>query len=363
MKVFTSTTALALAAVASTVSASSKITFKNTCTKQVDLYDNHSLIPLAPGATSERTLNDGYMGIFRDGTSPQATLAEFTLAGGKTWFDISIIPTGNGIGPEYCPSLDECKRFTGGVGYNTAMQIAPLSGINGAHCRVLTCLNDGCDDAYQFPKDDTKTHNCPDGTEFIITFCPGGAGGATPAPTTQPPTTAPPTTQPPTTAPPTTVPPTSLPPKSSVPPSAAPNSTAPVYKLRSINGGSASAEGETTTETETEKDAEAGVLENDVVSIETPAPVGTVAAPEETPTTGDESTTVGGQTGVTETNTQSSGGSASPVGTVMAVLLAVAAVAGVAVIVVMRRKKAELDAMDDKSPVTTMRNQCNTVTL
>lgn len=100
---------------------------------------------------------------------------------------------------EFCGSLDECKKNSqSGKGFNVAVQVTPLSNTNGANCAQLTCLEDGCKDAYLFPKDDIKTHSCPIATDFKLTFCPGGAGQAaetkapasTPAATTKAPTAA-----------------------------------------------------------------------------------------------------------------------------------------------------------------------------
>ncbi|KAI9915137.1 hypothetical protein PsorP6_007728 [Peronosclerospora sorghi] len=60
--------------------------------------------------------------------------------------------------PGDCSSLEECKALTGGTGFNTPMQIAPSG------CTTVTCLEDGCADAYQFPKHDCKKHACSDTT-------------------------------------------------------------------------------------------------------------------------------------------------------------------------------------------------------
>ncbi|ETL80784.1 hypothetical protein, variant, partial [Phytophthora nicotianae] len=227
MQIQASVAALSLALVAFTAEASVPVTVYNQCSENVDLYDNSAVETIAPGGTTSRTLAEGFSGMFRNGVSSQATLAEFAVTGGFLWYDISIIPTGT-VGPGYCGSLEECKAVTGGTGYNTPMQIAPSG------CQTVTCLQDGCADAYQYPKDDTKTHACSDTTSVVLTFCPGGSGGSTPstydstqqqqqqqqqqqemtpAPTTAPPTQPPtqaPTTQPPTEAP-TTQPPTQPP--------------------------------------------------------------------------------------------------------------------------------------------------------
>jgi cobalamin biosynthesis Mg chelatase CobN len=64
---------------------------------------------------------------------------------------------------------------TGGTGFNVAMQIVPSSGggtSSSETCRVLSCLEDGCEDAYQFPDQDARTHSCGAGIEFQVVFCP-----------------------------------------------------------------------------------------------------------------------------------------------------------------------------------------------
>ncbi|POM79657.1 Carbohydrate-binding protein [Phytophthora palmivora] len=145
--------------------------------------------------------------MFRNGASAQATLAEFSVTGGYTWYDISIIPTGSS-GPGNCASLEECKEVTGGTGFNNPMQIASLG------CDTVTCLADGCADAYQYPSDDSKTHSCVDTASVTLTFCPDGSSSSTTTTTT--PATAAPTsaapTEPPTTAPVTLAPVTDAPP-------------------------------------------------------------------------------------------------------------------------------------------------------
>ncbi|KAF1319990.1 hypothetical protein FI667_g12664, partial [Globisporangium splendens] len=178
------------------------VTIKNSCSESIQLWDNAVVQTMSPGATATRDLPIGFHGMFRAGVNPQATLAEFAVEGGFLWYDISIIPTGPKSGPEYCPSLQACKDLTGGVGYNMPMQIAPSG------CQTVTCMSDGCVDAYQYPKDDTKTHACPMSNPVTVTFCPGGSGGSqssTPTPTTQAPTPQP-TTQAPTPVPTTQAP-------------------------------------------------------------------------------------------------------------------------------------------------------------
>lgn len=301
---------LLVAVVASTASATT-VFFKNLCDDEVELYDNRVVVPLAPGAGSERFLPMGFMGIFRHGKDPRATLAEFTMEDGKAWYDISIIPTNtNGRGPDLCSSLDACKAHTGGGwGYNIQMEMHPHTNQNGAYCRTLTCMHDGCDDAYQFPKDDTKTHNCPYGTNFDVVFCPGGTGGQTPPPT-EPPTPEPTTPEPTTPA----------------PTNATEERSMDDLFDSSLGGGSQSIAGE-----------------EESATIDAPAPTVTTKAPTPSPTA-TEAPTV-------EANTQAEASSGSATATVFLVLGGVAAVAGIAMIVVIRRKKAALDAMEDKNSI------------
>jgi hypothetical protein len=329
---------LLAAALVATVNGTT-IYVKNSCEYKVDFYDNRGVVAMQPGDTLSRTLPLGYQGMFRNGVSPQATLAEWTMDGGKAWFDISIIPTGNGKGPEYCPSLAACKALTGGTGYNTPMQLAPRSGQNGAHCRTLTCMNDGCDDAYQFPKDDTKTHNCPYGTDFDMTFCPGGKGGQTPAPTTPAPTTPAPTTPAPTTPAPTTPAPTTPAPTTPAPTTPEPTTPAPSTPAP-------------TNATEIGGEAK---LESSVVDFDTASKNDVAApAPEIEASEAPAAVTVTGATDApaVEANVKSGeSSSGGATGVVLLVLGAVAAVAAVAMIVVIRRKKAELEEMDDKDSI------------
>ncbi|KAG7387576.1 hypothetical protein PHYPSEUDO_013970 [Phytophthora pseudosyringae] len=167
-----------LAGAASTASAI-PVNFYNHCNAAIELYNNTNTEVINPGCSTTRYLEEGFSGMFRNGWNPQATLAEFSVSWGFLWYDISIIPTGPQSGPGNCSSLDDCKKLTSGVGFNTPMQIAP------AGCATVTCLADGCVDAYQYPTDDWKTHACPDTTPSVdVTFCPGGsADAATPAPT------------------------------------------------------------------------------------------------------------------------------------------------------------------------------------
>ncbi|KAE9117453.1 hypothetical protein PF005_g9381 [Phytophthora fragariae] len=142
---------LALAALA-TATQATPLTIQNQCAESIALYDNSATETIASGGSTTRTLSSGFNGMFRNSANAQATLAEFSITGGYTWYDISIIPTGSS-GPGNCASLEECKEVTGGTGFNTPVQIAPSG------CTTVTCLEDGCADAYQYPSDDDKTHS------------------------------------------------------------------------------------------------------------------------------------------------------------------------------------------------------------
>ncbi|ETI33731.1 hypothetical protein F443_19602 [Phytophthora nicotianae P1569] len=408
MQIQASVAALSLALVAFTAEASVPVTVYNQCSENVDLYDNSAVETIAPGGTTSRTLAEGFSGMFRNGVSSQATLAEFAVTGGFLWYDISIIPTGT-VGPGYCGSLEECKAVTGGTGYNTPMQIAPSG------CQTVTCLQDGCADAYQYPKDDTKTHACSDTTSVVLTFCPGGSGGSTPstydstqqqqqqqqqqemtpaptttapptqpptqAPTTQPPTEAPttqpptqppteaPTTQPPTeaptqppteapTQPPTEAPtqppteaPTQAPTEAPTPtPTETPTATTVTPELTTETPSTPEVQYASSNSTSNDEEQEAAtvapskVTKTGTTTAATPAPVAQVISAPSTSTSSKSSNDN------TETaNTQASADNGTDSGTYIATGLGgCAVIAAVAVVAVARKKKKELDATEGK---------------
>lgn len=123
-------------------------------------------------------------------------MAEFAVVGSSAWYDISAIPPG----PGNCKSFADCKAMTGKKGFNVPMSITPK--INSGtkvptECKAITCTAEGCTDAYLYPSDDLKTHNCPTtGVEFTVAFCPNGSSSASSSTTTTPAstTTAPATT-------------------------------------------------------------------------------------------------------------------------------------------------------------------------
>ncbi|KAG3161661.1 hypothetical protein PI126_g6362 [Phytophthora idaei] len=129
-----------------------EVTLVNSCSESIDVFDSKTTETLQEGGTSTRTVSPGGAYV--------------------------IIPTGEKQGPGNCGSLEECMDVTGGIGFNVAMSIEP-SQTDGSRCVSLTCMENGCSDAYQYPADDTKTHSCPSSVDFTVTFCPGGSSGAT----------------------------------------------------------------------------------------------------------------------------------------------------------------------------------------
>ncbi|KAE8988230.1 hypothetical protein PR003_g22725 [Phytophthora rubi] len=314
---------------------------------------------VAAGGTTTKSISAGSAShVLKWGTGAQATLGEFSGEGGKVWYDISIIPTGPKSGPEYCESLQACKDLTGGVGFNVAMQITPHSQ-DGSRCVELTCMADGCADGYQFPKDDTKTHTCPLSTDFDLTFCPGGTGGATPAPQTQPPTQAP--TQAPTTQPPTPTPtPTPTPSQGQT---SATGSTPGSHSNGSA--GQYQNENENQDQTQSSKSAsaasasqaEAGVKQNskNLRQVGTKHVSGTVtqAAQSTEETIGQTPSAASKEDGVQKVTNRNGedGGNSTPY-----VVLSVGGFVGMvaaAAIFVVRKKKAMLDELESKTPHST----------
>lgn len=175
--------ALAAATLAATASAFT-IGFDNKCSYEIDLYTREGGVytdaqeTIAVGGSCSKTLGKGFEGHFRHGESVAATLVEFATKGdyALAWYDISIIPPSLEAGWEYCSSLEECKEHSPyGVGYNVPVSVTPQSNTGKDTCRELTCPEDGCTDAYLFPKDDGKTHSCAMDTDFVVTFCPDGS--------------------------------------------------------------------------------------------------------------------------------------------------------------------------------------------
>ncbi|KAF1791259.1 Thaumatin [Phytophthora cactorum] len=311
MQIQVSVAALSLALAAFTTEASVPVTIYNQCSENVDLYDNSAVETIAPGGTTSRKLAEGFSGMFRNGVSSQATLAEFAVTGGFLWYDISIIPTGS-VGPGYCSSLEECKAVTGGTGYNTPMQIAPSG------CTTVTCLQDGCADAYQYPRmtpKPTPSYSAPYRGSYDATSYRGPT-----QPPTQPPTEAP--TQTPTEAP--TPTPTET-------PTETPTST-PEVAYTSSNSTSDDEEQEAAT-----------VTPSKVTKTGTTTTATTVSAPS-------TSTSSKSNNDNTETvNTQASSDNNTGAGTYVATGLGgCAVIAAVAVVAVARKKKKELDATEGK---------------
>ncbi|KAG2513474.1 hypothetical protein BBO99_00008222 [Phytophthora kernoviae] len=130
---------------AAPVAASVSVTFVNSCSYDISLYDNSKTESISAGSSSTRSLSDSYSGMFRDGTSDEATLAEFSVTGGYTCI---------------APDTSSTKSVS-------------------SSCATLTCESSTCSDAYLYPSDDTKTHSCPDTLPFTVTFCPGGTSSST----------------------------------------------------------------------------------------------------------------------------------------------------------------------------------------
>ncbi|OQV14703.1 hypothetical protein BV898_11077 [Hypsibius exemplaris] len=84
---------------------------------------------------------------FKHGWGGQGiTLAEFSFNSwqGMDFYDLSVIN-----------------------GFNVPMQIESSTG-----GPTVTCHHQGCSDAYQYPKDDTKTKGTGTGGTFTVKFCP-----------------------------------------------------------------------------------------------------------------------------------------------------------------------------------------------
>lgn len=146
-------------------------TFKNQCSYTINLFDNQRVEDIACGGSIERSFTPGYNNMFRHGTSPDATLVEISVETSRTWYDISTVSPGGG----YCSSYENCKSLTGKVGYNVPISITPSDPSQSPPCIRLVCESEACPDAYLYPTDDTKTHNCIASVDFLVTFCPSNS--------------------------------------------------------------------------------------------------------------------------------------------------------------------------------------------
>ncbi|RLN87230.1 hypothetical protein BBJ28_00004260 [Nothophytophthora sp. Chile5] len=140
-----------LLATLAAASDATAIHFVNLCGDSMKLYGGNTEATVTDGASATYDLADDDNAAYRYGVSYQAT-----LAGSRT-------------------CLEDCKAVTGGVGFNVAMQIVPSTGgglDSSDTCRVLSCLEDGCGDAYQYPDQADRTHSCGGDVEFEVIFCP-----------------------------------------------------------------------------------------------------------------------------------------------------------------------------------------------
>ncbi|ETN01056.1 hypothetical protein PPTG_17497 [Phytophthora nicotianae INRA-310] len=155
------------------VTLATRVSFVNDCNYDINLYDNSVAETIAAGGSMSRDLADGFSGVFRNGMSTEATLAQFAISGGKTWYAISTVPPGAGS----CTSYAECAATSGKTGYNVAMSITPDVGTTAvnAECTAVTCESPDCEEAYLYPSDTTKLHNCPDALTIQVAFCPDGS--------------------------------------------------------------------------------------------------------------------------------------------------------------------------------------------
>ncbi|KAF1778999.1 Cell wall protein [Phytophthora cactorum] len=155
------------------VTLATSVSFVNDCTYDISLFDNSAAETIAMGGSTSRDLADGFSGMFRNGMSTEATLAQFAISGGKAWYAISTVPPGAGN----CTSYTECAATSGKTGYNVAMSITPDIGntVVNVECTAVTCASADCEGAYLYPTDDTKLHTCPDTLAIEVAFCPDGS--------------------------------------------------------------------------------------------------------------------------------------------------------------------------------------------
>ncbi|KAG7397955.1 hypothetical protein PHYBOEH_011884 [Phytophthora boehmeriae] len=177
VRVFLAVSATLAVAAQVAVTMATSVSFVNDCAYDISLFDNNVTETIVGGGSTTRELADGFSGMFRNGSSAEATLAEFAISGGKAWYALSTVPPGAGN----CTSYAECAATSGKTGYNVAVSITPNIGnttVN-VECATVTCGSADCDDAYLYPTDSSKLRNCPDSLPIEVAFCPDGASNAT----------------------------------------------------------------------------------------------------------------------------------------------------------------------------------------
>ncbi|KAK1937103.1 GPI-anchored protein 52 [Phytophthora citrophthora] len=164
------------------VASAETVNFINKCSYPIELYHSQSgsaaakVADIATGATHTEDVS-GPAHMYRHSADNSATLVEMACDG-HLWYDLSIIPPL----PGWCTSYEDCKAGGTKTGFNVPISVTPKTNVGKGTCAALQCAADdknACSDAYQFPKDDTKTHNCPVGTELDVTFCYADGGDAT----------------------------------------------------------------------------------------------------------------------------------------------------------------------------------------
>ncbi|RHY28083.1 hypothetical protein DYB32_006587 [Aphanomyces invadans] len=96
-------------------------------------------------------------------------------------------------GPGWCSSFEDCKAFTRRSGYNIPVLVVPTKHEGQANCKQLRVTRPDASDAYLFPADNNKTHDCPMDEVFDVIFCPDHNASPInpPAPSDSPVTQAP----------------------------------------------------------------------------------------------------------------------------------------------------------------------------
>ncbi|RLN55076.1 hypothetical protein BBJ29_008229 [Phytophthora kernoviae] len=176
-------TKLVMAACLAAVASATNLNFINKCGYPIELYHSQSgssaakVADIACGSTYTTDVS-GPAHMYRHTSSYSSTLLEISLDT-TCWYDISIIPPL----PGYCSSWTDCHACSTGTcktGFNVPMSVEPKTNIGQGSCASLYCASDSeteCKDGYLFPMDNTKTHQCPSGTEYDVTFCYNGGSG------------------------------------------------------------------------------------------------------------------------------------------------------------------------------------------
>ncbi|OQR90427.1 hypothetical protein ACHHYP_05518 [Achlya hypogyna] len=167
-------------ALLATAASAVEFRFTNRCHYTINLRGPGGafLCDIAPGQTKGNNcganVSPGSHSLFKHTASDQANCTSrrrWRVTGSTVWYDMSNVRPGS----DHCTSFDDCARHTGNKsGFNVPVDVIPTRHNNGRNCRKLHDVAPNSPDAFLFPGDNLKNHDCPIDEVFDVVYCPGG---------------------------------------------------------------------------------------------------------------------------------------------------------------------------------------------